>query len=1421
MGNLKQGNVFLEITTTLGEDSCVLSEFHATEGISELFEGTAVFITENVNVDLSGMIGKPITVRMEFEAENEEQEEPKPTNPILSKSSNFFNQIKNKLGVAQSIPASRAVLVMPIVAPVLSFGMMDSIKGVFGKSGAAGGKSTTLGSGLSSKLKGGLSLGGLGDATNSMAAFSSKPMNAGAAAGPAPSGFFSKIKASITSRLGGDVEKGKIGELLTGLGGKLSGALGGDAGGKQGTGLGAKPGGGAAGGGITHTLLKGLSSRLGGDENSEPLGNILNGLGGKLIDKTRGNAFLTKLVDKVGGTEEAKKKLKVLIEKLNTGELSKKLAVFIEGDEENEGLINKAKNKILGYLGVKPKVESIGNVQAGPKEKEASQPAFGESGAVVNDLDERDLSKNIRYFNGIVGEISQGPTDRNESKITIYTVKFYPKLWLLKHSLNCRIFQNMTTLEIISTILKENDITDITDKTKDKGKEIREYCVQYNESNFDFISRLMEQEGLFYYFLHTEKSHILVLADAPEAHHQCPHTQKALMQEKPNGQSDFNCIQLAEIVSRVVPGEQALSDYNFELPSNKLFTTIKGKGLGGRIYSYPGSYTNKSAGDKISRSRLEAHELPKDMVYALSTIPYLEPGAFFNLKQHMRQDANKKYVVYQVMHHAVQDSEDGNFYNNKFSAFDYAGGPFRPPLKTNSPKIYGTQTARVTGKAGEEIWTDAYGRVKVKFHWDENKAEDETTSCWVRVAQGWAGSGWGMLFTPRIGQEVVVTFLDGDPDQPLITGSVYNGEMKAPYLPDQPTISTIKSNSTKDADGYNELRFQDLAENEEIYLHAQKDLNEDVINNHTETIERGIFKQDILTGDRFVNLKGRNAPRITKSVTSKNKEGLSVIQTLELQPEIPGTGNDTLVLDRGSLLQHLKGETILEKEEKDKKEGKSSDGEGGEKDKKPQVDNSKDRSGQGDLTTILSRGDRSLFLEKGDETRILKKGNRTIVVRGGDEIRSVSGDLKQTIGKNYILNIVGNLDINVTGDVKINGANITATTNPQAVQVPEYLIPPQVAMALERRDEEAKNKVEKKKSVFSVLSESLGLSSEKASEQEESEEHFNATTKKIATLSSVAGFVSKVAGSQAEKGGKYSQVFLAISQHGGALSEKLKTIAEDRKKGNKESSSSGIGAIAVKAIGMGEKLFAKKKDGESTSLAGQLKKLKAFKGFGGGAKNSKGGATGGAADQKSAFEKLSENKGGLAEKLKGIMSQRKKEGKPESKNESGTSSFMDGIKGLTEKKDGSSKLSNLSNISKKLKAFTGKKKKDGSKSGLADMLKGASRKKEKGGAGAASEGISGLLGGKEGDEKKGGLGNVVSGVFGNKDKEESSQSMGPKGAIKFISRTYDINADESITGVSMTVTTDAKVCNTMKGGTKAVVQGGALTNIQGGTVKID
>jgi type VI secretion system secreted protein VgrG len=503
-----------------------------------------------------------------------------------------------------------------------------------------------------------------------------------------------------------------------------------------------------------------------------------------------------------------------------------------------------------------------------------------------------------RYINGIVGRFVQAGTEHGFAN---YHAELHPWLWLLNFSADCVIYQNKTVPEIIQAVFADLGFTDY--KSSLTGTyEAREYCVQYNETHLNFVSRLMEDEGIYYYFEHADGTHTLVMADDSVSATACPGAATLEVVSGRDQWEQMNVVTRCEIEQRVISGKFALDDFNFETPSTDLIASVDStqetSAPKRRVYEYPGGYLVKDKGDGRAKLRIEGCETPHKLLRGDSNSPALTAGYKTTLAKHYREDANGDYVLLRVGHTAAWDD-----YSNSFEGFP-AAVPFRPPRTARKPVIPSTQTAIVVGKSGEEIWVDKYGRIKVQFHWDQLGKNDENSSCWIRVAHGWAGKSWGQIFTPRIGQEVVVSFLEGDPDRPLITGAVYNAEQTVPYaLPAEQTKSTIKSNTSKGGGGFNEFRFEDKKDSEEVYLHAQKDHNLVIENNRTKEVKND--ETNTIKNNRTTTIQEKNdtltVSKGNRSVTvSEGNESLTVEK-----------GTRTIMVNTGDETHEVKGKRTL------------------------------------------------------------------------------------------------------------------------------------------------------------------------------------------------------------------------------------------------------------------------------------------------------------------------------------------------------------------------------------------------------------------------------------------------------------------------------------------------------------------------------
>jgi type VI secretion system secreted protein VgrG len=475
----------------------------------------------------------------------------------------------------------------------------------------------------------------------------------------------------------------------------------------------------------------------------------------------------------------------------------------------------------------------------------------------------------VRYINGFVSRFGQG---EGTPTFAVYRAEVVPWLWFLTQTADVRIFQNMTVPDILQKVFKDLGFTDF--KLNLTGTyPPREYCVQYRETDFAFVSRLMEQYGIFYFFEHANGKHTLILGDSPGAYVAC----------EPSGvryQADVGGVVTPDdVVTRFTkqqefrPGKWAMTDYNFETPSTKLDVNAPGVLPGAdpkfEVYDYPGEYQKRAEGDALVRIRMEEEECQRDLLSGASQCAQFTGGCTMTIKGNARADFDGTYMLTSVEHAASEhaydsSSDDDNLaYSNTFTCIPGAI-PFRPKRVTPKPVVQGSQTAEVVGVKGEEIYTDKHGRVKVQFYWDREGKKDENSSCWIRVSQPWAGKGWGSVSIPRIGQEVIVDFLEGDPDQPIITGRVYNGEQTPPYpLPAGGVVSGGKSNSTKGGGGFNELSMDDTKGKEKITIHGQYDLNSLIEHDQSWTVKN----------DKTTTVDGTHTETIKKDTTITISEG--------------------------------------------------------------------------------------------------------------------------------------------------------------------------------------------------------------------------------------------------------------------------------------------------------------------------------------------------------------------------------------------------------------------------------------------------------------------------------------------------------------------------------------------------------------------
>jgi type VI secretion system secreted protein VgrG len=445
-----------------------------------------------------------------------------------------------------------------------------------------------------------------------------------------------------------------------------------------------------------------------------------------------------------------------------------------------------------------------------------------------------------RHFNGLVGNYSGGEAMSRGQRS--YTLMVVPWLWFLQYRQDSRIFQNKTVVQIATQIFDELGFRDYDTSGLAQVYKPHLYCVQYRETDFNLVSRLFEEEGIFYWFKHEQGRHTLMLADGCHAY-----------KDLPDGSLPYNPpgIFKNSVTSwthhrAFRAGKATTKDYDFQNPGNSLLSSTSGinpvpQASQFEIFDFPGRYLHRERGEGVSKRLIAGHEKGQDTISSASRAKTLTAGGRFTLEAHPVTEENIKYVVVSTVHHATDPSfesvgKGAPKYQNSFTCMP-ANVDFVPEQRTEKPVVPGLQSAVVTGPAGEEIYTDRYGRVKVQFHWDRKGKSDENSSCWLRVAQPWAGKGFGAQTIPRIGMEVLVGFMEGDPDQPLVVGSMPNATTIPPInLPDEKERTAFRSATSPGGGGFNEFTMEDKKGREEMFFHAQKDLSEMVGNNRLSTV---------------------------------------------------------------------------------------------------------------------------------------------------------------------------------------------------------------------------------------------------------------------------------------------------------------------------------------------------------------------------------------------------------------------------------------------------------------------------------------------------------------------------------------------------------------------------------------------------------
>jgi len=617
-----------------------------------------------------------------------------------------------------------------------------------------------------------------------------------------------------------------------------------------------------------------------------------------------------------------------------------------------------------------------------------------------------------RYFSGMVSRISQGGTadEGLDYDLTEYTIEIVPEVWMLTRRARSQVFQHVSVPDILKTMLAGFNV-----RFDLQGSfEPRNYCVQYRETDFDFVSRLMEEEGIYYFFVHDSGgSHEMVLSNTPLSHPELVGGSTIRFQGMEGGIYESDEIFEWTRRQEVRTGKYTLWDHNFELPLKNLEASVPivdsvrvgtvthklnaGRADANEIYDYPGEFAKRfdgvdsGGGDRAAdlqkifddnlrtvKIRMQELEAAAVVIEGSSACRQMVPGYRFTLRDHA--NANGDYVLTSVTHQAAlgqmnrSGQADSYQYENSFTCIPVSL-PFRPERRTPRPRVDGPQTATVVGPQGEEILTDKYGRVKIHFHWDREGPTDANSSCWVRVGTPWAGKQWGMIHIPRIGHEVIVDFIEGDPDRPIITGMVYNPDYMPPWpLPEHKTRSGIRTRSTPEgsAETFNELRFEDKKGAEHVYLHAEKNLRIAVEANAISRI--GNHQGTLVVGGRATLVEGeiKVDPAALNDLPPED----------ELEEEGDEAVGDTLLVEKKRYT--WVGDTELHEVEK------------------------------GHTLTVLD-GPQHFEVRTGDQTTVIKDGKQSITVKLDQRTEIEDGNYELFVAKGKAETTVatGNYELNV------------------------------------------------------------------------------------------------------------------------------------------------------------------------------------------------------------------------------------------------------------------------------------------------------------------------------------------------------------------------------------------------------------------------
>ena len=679
-----------------------------------------------------------------------------------------------------------------------------------------------------------------------------------------------------------------------------------------------------------------------------------------------------------------------------------------------------------------------------------------------NDINPDDiLGKNItvkvalpddstRFFNGFVTRFAQGGS---YGRYVRYSAVVHPWLWFLTRTTDCKIFQEMTVPDIIKKVFGDHPTADFAFELTSTYRK-RNYCVQYRETDFNFITRLMEEEGLYFYSKHTGGHHSVVVTDSTGKQSPQPGYERIpFIAPESLARPELEHISSWDFSRAIQPGVYVHDDYDLERPSVEL-KTRKARARAYKqsdyeVYDYPGHYLQKADGEQYADVRIDEFATQFETAQASSNSKGIHVGSLFTLEKYPREDQNGEYLILSTSYdlefsdYEAMPGSAGTSARCSFAAMP-SRQQFRPRRLTPKPFVQGPQTALVVGPAGEEIYTDKYGRVKVQFHWDRYGKKNEHSSCWIRVSSPWAGKGWGAISTPRIGQEVIVDFLEGDPDQPIITGRVYNAEQMPPYeLPGNKTQSGMKSRSSTGGGpaNFNEIRFEDKAGSEQVFIHAEKNQDIEVEKDEThwvgqdrkKTIDRDEtthVKQDrteTVDRDETITVHGQRTETVDKNETITVH--MNRTETVDANETISIGGNRTITVHKSETATvamqrtHTVGinETITVGAAQEISVGGAQAITVGAAQVISVGASQTITSGGGQ--SISAGGSQTINAGGSQTVNVGKNGSMTIAA---DESRTVTGKRESGVGKDDILNVGKNFSITA-------GESVTITTGDASI----------------------------------------------------------------------------------------------------------------------------------------------------------------------------------------------------------------------------------------------------------------------------------------------------------------------------------------------------------------------------------------------------